>query len=500
MQKFFPKFKFSLFFLLLFLDSCSPAQKFSRKESLIVAIPSAPFSLDPRTAKDAEGQKISALLYDGLVTLDENQKAVPLLAERWEQVAPWKYRFHLRPGVFFSNGAAVTSKDVACTFEAISDPKNLSPMRGDFEKMQWKVVDDAVFEITLKEPFAPFFILLKKGIVACDGVSGSGPYTLVSHEPQRRVVLKANEKYFGGAPKIRFLIFEVVKEDTTRVLKLMNREVDLVQNAIPPLLIPKILENKKIRLVTKTGTTFAYLGMNLRDPVLQKKEVRQAIALAIHRGEVIRHLWKNFSRKADSLLSPVHWAYAPGLVSYERDLDRAKKILREAGILHAKFTLKTSTVKDRVEIANLLAHQLGEAGLEVKVQPNDWGILFRDIKRGNFQLYTSTWVGVVEPDLYYNILHSSQIPPAGDNRNFFVNAAADALTLQGRRVLDPAERKKIYHEIQKLVQEELPFIPLWYENNAALFWDDLKGVSLTPVPDYRNFAVIARPEGPRQSK
>lgn len=492
MQKFFSKFKCLLFPPLLFFAACSPQPQYDRRQSLVVAIPSAPFSLDPRVAKDAEGQKIGALLYDGLVTLDENQAVVPLLAERWESVGPWRYRFHLRPGVFFSNGAAVTSKDVACTFAAILDGKNLSPLRGDFLKMELRVVDDAAFEIALKEPFAPFFVLLKKGIVACDGVSGSGPYTLVSHEPQRRVVLQAHEKYFGGAPKIKNLIFEVVKEDTTRVLKLMKHEVDLVQNAIPPLLIPKILENKKIKMATALGTTFAYLGMNLRDPLLQKKEVRQAIALAIDRDAVIRYLWKNFSAKADSLLSPVHWAYAPGLISYERNLERAKELLRSAGILHAPLTLKTSTVKDRVEIAKFLAHQLGEVGLQVKVQPNDWGILFRDIKRGNFQLYTSTWVGVTEPDLFYNILNSSQIPPAGDNRNFFVNAAADALTLQGRRTVDLEERKKIYHAIQKLVQEELPFIGLWYENNVALYWDDLKGVTLTPTPDYRNFVKVSR--------
>lgn len=481
-----------LVLLSLFLGGCSHP-KFPRQESLIVALPLAPILLDPRLSVDAEGQKISALLYDGLVTFNDKQEPTPLLALRWEKVSPLQYRFFLRRGVLFSNGQELKAKDVICTYQFIQDPKNQSPLRNEFEKFEAATENDEVVSIKLKEPYAPFFVLLKKGIVSCDSKSGSGPYLLESFEENKRVVLRANINYFGGAPKLKYLIFDVVKDDVTRVLKLMKKEADLVQNGIPALLIKKVLENKKIDLMETTGTTFAYLGINLKDEILKNQKVRQAIAYAIDRAGIIEYLWKGRAKEANSLLHPNHWAFAADVKTYEHNPALARKLLEEAGIkdpIHLNY--KTSTNKERIEIAKLIAQNLEDVGIKVTVQPFEWGTFFRDIRSGNYQLYSLTWVGVSEPDLYYSILHSSQVPPTGSNRNFFINKKADELTSKGRAKLEKEERRPLYQEIQRLANEELPFVPLWYENNIIVFWKDLKGVEVTPTPDYRNFMKIYR--------
>lgn len=496
-----PATNFKCFLLAgLFFLGCSKGP-LSAPDTLTTAIPQAPLLLDPRLAADAEGQKIAALLYDGLVTLNEKQEVAGHLADRWEEIAPLEYRFYLHPGVLFSNGKEVTARDVACTHAFIRDPQNRSPFRAEFEKLEVKPEGDHVLTIRLKEPYAPFFILLRKGIVSCNGVSGSGPYRLSEHKPQRRLILTANQNYFLGPPKLRRLVFEVVKDDTTRVLKLLGHEVDMVQNGIPALLIPKVLQTKGLKLETVPGTTFAYLGTNLRDPVLSNVFVRRALAYGLNRDEIIRYLWQGHASKAYSLLVPNHWAYHRGRRTYEYNIKVAKYLLDEAGfpdpdgdgpLPRFTLTLKTTTVKERIDIANLLAYQFSRIGIQVKVKPYEWGIFSRDIANGNFQLYTLTWVGVVEPDHFYNILHSSRFPPAGVNRDFFENAKVDALTEKARAMLDPMQRKPLYEEVQTIVSEELPFIPLWYENNVVLYWDDLKGVTLSPEPNYRHFVNIHR--------
>lgn len=493
-------FKFFFILFSLLLAGCSHS-KIDRKTTLIVGSSTAPILLDPRMAVDAEGQKIGALLYDGLVTLNEKQEPAPLLAVEWRKKGPLSYLFYLRKGVTLSNGQEFTAKDVACTFETIQNPSNQSPLRSEFEKVTIEIVEDHTIVLHLKEPYAPFFVMLKKGIVGCDGKSGTGPYTLVSFIEGKKVVLKANADYFLGAPKIPNLIFEVIKDDMTRVLKLIRGEVDLVQNGIPALLIERVLQNKKIRMEQEIGTTFSYMGLNLKDPILKNKAVRQAMAYALDREAVIKHLWKGRAQKANSLLVPNHWAFEEKVPAYDHNLEKAKKLLDEAGFPNPdgegpspRFSLvyKTSTLKERVEIAKLLAHQLKQVGIQVTMQPFEWGTFFRDIKSGNYQIYTLSWVGVSEPDLYYNILHSKQFPPDGANRNFFINPQADQLTEKGRRLLEFKERRPIYSQIQKLVNEELPFIPLWYENNIVLYWDDLKGVRLSADPNLKNFVHIYR--------
>lgn len=505
MLKLFPKFKYFLLIFLLLLEGYACTRK-KGEETLTVAIPAGPILLDPRFATDAQGQKIADLIYDGLVTWDENLNIVPLLAENWEQKSPLEIVFHLRKGVRFSNGRSFTARDVLCTYGYIQQEQNVSPFRGEFSKIKLEALNDYTLKLTLQEPYAPVFVMLRKGILPCAGGDkteqepvGTGPYSLKKYKKDAAILLKANPDYFGGAPKIKQLRFETVKDDNTRVLKLLNKEVDLVLNGVPAILIEKVLQNKNIKMKTDVGTTFAYMGLNLKDEILKNKKVRQAMAYAIDRDVVITHMWKGFARKADSLLTPSHWAYDKELSSYAPDLEKAKKLLDEAGYPDAPgerprffLSLKTSTNKERIEIAKLLAHQLSKVGIGVKVEPFEWGTFLRDIRNGNFQLYTSTWVGVAEPDIYYNIFHSGQFPPKGVNRNFFVNKTVDALTTEGRSELSMLKRKNIYRKIQNIMLEELPYIPLWYENNIVLYHNDLKGVRLTPDPNYRNFVGIYR--------
>jgi peptide/nickel transport system substrate-binding protein len=482
------------------------------KNVLTVAIPAGPITLDPRVSTDAVGEKINHLICDGLMKLDDSMNVVPNLAERFEQISEISYRFFLRSGVKFHDGTPLTADDVVYTYRSIIDGEVVSAHRSAFERIKAVVAESPlVVRIDFKEVYAPFMTMLKRGIVSKatakklgDGYGmapiGTGPYKLVKFTPDQVVILEANKDYYGQVPKTPGLRFEVIKDDNVRVLKLLKGDIDLVQNDIPPLLIDRLLKDEKLRRVEDTGIVVTYMGMNMTDDILKKEKVRQAIAYAMDRDEIISHRWRGLAVKANSILAPGNWAYDSKLPQYSYDPKKAAALLDEAGYPVPKtgsknrftITLKTSTVKSRIDIARMIAKQLARVGIDVKVEPYEWGTFYKDVKSGNFQTYTLSWVGVTEPDIFYDVCGSKQIPPNGLNRGRFSDPRVDKLVAEGRLTLDEAKRKKIYAEVQAILIKKLPYIPLWYEKNIAIFQKNLSGVHLRMDASYRPFVYIEK--------
>lgn len=485
--------------------SCS-TKKSQEDAVLRVAIAAAPLNLDPRVATDAEGDKISHLICDGLLGRGDEMEIWPLLAGKMEKISDLSYRFHLRPHVKFHDGTLLTADDVVFTYRSIIDGKIISPHRASFGWMQDIVAESPeIVRIDLKEPFAPFLTKLTIGIVSKANALKNGdafgqhpvctgPYRFVRAEPNSVVVLSANAEYFGGAPKTSYLEFHVVKDDNVRALKLIKGDVDLIQNGISPMLLEGISTNKDIKIEESPSTVMAYMGFNLIDSLLSRREIRQAIALAIDRDSIIANRWRGHAKRANSILSPASWAYDRDLEFIEYDPSRAMKLLDEAGFADPdgsgpktrfQIILKTSTSKDRVDIARTIAKQLEKIGIGVIVRPYEWGTFYRDIRRGNFQSYTLSWVGVADPDIFYDVCHSSRVPPQGLNRGRYINREVDRLVEEGRSILDDNARREVYLKVQKILLYDLPFIPLWYENNVVVYRKELKGVRLRPDASYR---------------
>lgn len=493
------------------LQSCKKSVGVSGK--IVMAIQASPVTLDPRIANDAEGDKISALICDGLFKRDDNLDIVPNLAESYARESDTAYTFVLRPGLLFTDGTPLTSEDVVYTYKSIIDGNIASPFKAAFDRVKdvTAPAPDTV-RIELKEPYAPFLTMLARGIVSKRAAEAKGDafgkdpvcvgaYRLLRFVPDSVVELAANPSYFGGAPKNSGIEFQIIKDDNIRVLKLMKGDVDIVQNAIPAMLLESVLKNSAIEKQEGTGIVMTYMGFNLTDPILSKQKVREALAYAIDRDEVISHRWKGMAVKANSILAPGNWAYDPNLPQYAYDPAKAQKLLDEAGYKDPdgdgpkkRFELlyKTSTSKDRIDIARMIAHQLEKVGIGVRVEPYEWGTFYRDVSKGNFQIYSLSWVGVVEPDIFYDVFHSSRMPPDGLNRGHYKNAKIDKLVSDGRVTLDQEKRRAIYAEVQKILFDELPFVPLWYEKNVVVYRKGLSGVSLRPDASYRTLIGVEK--------
>ena len=149
-----------------------------------------------------------------------------------------------------------------------------------------------------------------------------------------------------------------------------------------------------------------------------------------------------------------------------------------------KYFYKTSQNQIRKRIAEILQEQLRGIGIEMDMRNYEWGTFFSDIRSGNFQMYTLSWVGVTDPDIYYYIFDSKSIPPKGANRGRYSNKELDKLIEQGRYTVDRKKRRAIYSRIQKMVAEETPYISLWYLKNVAVMQKDVKGFVLYPAEQF----------------
>ena len=466
---------------------------------LIVGIESNPTHLDPRYATDANSVRIGALIYNSLLRADENSRLQTELADSWQMLDERTYLFRLRKGVTFHNGKPLTAADVKFTYDSVLDPKNHSPKRGQLRLLQ--AIDElGPYEIRfrLSRPFAPFLEHCTLGIIPAGSPPssqttppvGSGPFTVDSVQSGESVTLKANPNYWEGKPALSGIIFKIVPDAMVRVLEFKKGAVDFLQNDIEPDTLPWLRSQTDAAIETRQGTTFQYIGINLEHPILRHQKVRQALAQTIDRESIIRHLLKELGAKASGLLSPLHWAYERDVPQWQLDRAAAKRLLDEAGFADPdgdgplprfRLSFKTTNHDLRRRTAEAFKEQLRSVGIDLEIRSYEWGTFYSDVKKGNFHLYSLAWVGILDPDIYYHLFHSSSVPPNGDNRGRYRNTQLDQLLELGRSTASVAERQRIYSEVQKVLARDLPYIPLWWVKNVAVRKPDVTG--FVPYPD-----------------
>ena len=484
----------------LMFAGCSQGRMYP-DDVIVVAMLNTPLSFDPRVGADEASQKIHQVLYNDLVQIDDQLRVVPELAETLTNPDPLTYVATLRKGVRFHDGRELTSADVVHTFGSFLDPAFLSPKKGAYRLLESvRAVDAYTVEFRLKEPFGSFPINLVMGIVpAGSGTEiarqpvGTGPYRFVSFAADDRVILEANRDYYEGAPANKGLVLKMVPDDTMRGLELRKGSVDLVVNDLAPDIIHTLLQEGRVKVETAPGVDYAYLGFNLREPLLQDARVRRAIGFAIDREAIVKYLRRDLAQVAAGVIPPQSWAYADDQLSFTHDPARARRLLDEAGYPdpdgdgpqpRLRLTLKTSTAEVYRVQAAVIQRDLAQVGIDIELRSMEFATLFGDIIKGNVQLYTLQWVGVTDPDMLRRVFHSGEFSPAGLNRGHYRNPRVDALLERASRSTDDAERKSLYGDVQRLVAEEAPYVGLWYKTNVVIYQPALEGVSLSPIADY----------------
>ena len=494
-----------LLFTVFLLIGCQPPRD---PNTVVFLIESSPINLDPRIGNDAQSERINQMLYNSLVRRDQDLKLQPDLAENWEALDPSTYIFHLRPNVRFHDGRILTSADVKFTFESLLDGSLTSVKSGTFRQIKKIETPDAHTVIFhLKEPYSLFPISLINGAIGIvprgsgQEISkrpiGSGMYRFVRALPDKNVILERNEDYFGNRPNIPRVEFKIVPDMVTRALELQKGSADIALNAVTPDMAETLSTNPNLRILRSHGTNYGYLAFNLKDPILKNLLVRQAIAHAINRQEIIKYLWRNTVRPAESILPPSSWAFEPDVTSYPYSPSRANYLLDQAGFprktngIRFKLNYKTSTEQIGLRKAEIIQAQLQQVGVKIQIQSYDFATFYSDIISGHFQLYSLRWIGGnIHPDIFEFLFSSRNFPPHGANRGRYRNSQMDTLLELARTTLEKGKQRQIYSEIQKILAKDLPYVHLWHFDNICIHNQRIRNVHLFPAGDYEFVAEI----------
>ena len=493
----------SLLLLLLALSSCTRSVP-TEPGVVNFLIETMPTNLDPRIGTDGQSEHIDGLLFDSLVELDEHRIPHGDLAEKWETPDPVTYVFHLRSGVKFHDGRTLTSADVKYTFDSIINRSVTSPKRGTFRLVKSVEAPDAATVIFhLSEPNSGFMSDICRpaiGVVPegsgtdfAEHPIGTGAFRFVSAEQDDNVVLERNEAYFRTPAKIKQVRFRVVPEAIVRALELRKGTADLELTSLAPDMIPVLRSQPGIEVTEQPGSNFSYIVFNIEDPVFATREVRQALARATNREEIIRYLLRGQARATDGPLPPNSWAFEPGIARFRYDPQQAELMLDRAGFprnaqpdgMRFTVTMKTSTEESTRLLGAALKEQWRAVGVDLELKPIEFATLASDLTRGTFQLSTLRWIGVnSDPEFFEFVFSSKRIPPAGANRGRYRNVALDALMDQARVEGDREKRRKLFSEIQKDVAEDAPYLSLWLQDNICVHRARISNVRLTPSGDY----------------
>ncbi len=477
-------------------SGCAPPGNRLAPGFIQVDIETSPI-LDPRFATDAISQRIGELMFDPLVRLDSQGGFVGDLAESVERTSPTEIVFHLRHGVRFSDGRALTARDVKYTFDFVLDPANLSPKRGGLQPLSSiEVVDDYTIRMSTHAPYAPALEMAMLEIVPYgtpsrgsdtpDAPPGTGPFRLVSFERDDRVVMDRNPAGAAAAENVRGIVFKVVPDPTVRALELAESVCDIAPNDIQAELLPYLRSQADLSVVEAPGTTYQYLIFNFADPRLRDLRIRRAIAYSIDREQIVKSYLRGTARLATGILSPENWAYNGDVTSYRYDPDRARHLLDEAGypirangMRNLGFVYKTTP--EGVRMGEVIQAMLRRVGIELYIRNNEWATFYGDMARGNFDLASMQWVGVRDPHHYYMTLDSKMTPTRGLNRGHYSNPEMDRLVEAGDVTIDRDARKKIYAQVQKLAADDLPYVSLWWQDNVVVMNRSVEG--FRPYPN-----------------
>jgi peptide/nickel transport system substrate-binding protein len=469
--------------------------------TLVMIIESSPTNLDPRVGIDAQSERIDSLIFDYLLSRGDNLEMTPALAERWDTPDPLTYIFHLRRGVRFHDGRPLTGQDVKWTFDSLLTGKIRSPRAAAYRFVdRIDAPDDVTVVFHMKEPNASLLWNLSEGAVgivpAGSGEEmarypiGSGPFKFVSAEMDKEVILERNNDYWGEHAKLARVRFAVVPDATTQALELRKGSGDVAINSLTPDNVYTLSRDPNLLVERAPGTRLAYMGFNLRDPILRDARVRQAIAYALDRGPMIEYLWRGQAQPARSVLPAQSWAYDGNVPAYNHDIAKANQLLDAAGYpavngVRFHIAMKTSTDENTRLMVAVMQQQLREAGIVLDIRGFEFATFFSDVQHGAFQMYSLRWIGGNEdPDIFEYAFHSAKFPPNGANRGYYSNPKIDALIDKARREIDPNVRKPLYAEVQRILADELPYIDLWYFDNVLVHTRRVRNLKLNPAGNY----------------
>jgi peptide/nickel transport system substrate-binding protein len=476
-----------------------------------------PATLDPITSNEMISVRITELVFNGLVAIDEKQEIVPDLAERWEASQDGRtYTFFLRRDVTWHSrdgeeGRPLTADDVVFTYNIMMHPKTITPLKVRYEFIEKveKVGEHAV-QFTLKRPILNALAKFSFKVIPRHGPSnplyltredpfvqrpiGTGPYILRNITADREVILVANEKYFRGRPHIDKFIAKPFADQNIMSQALMFNAIDMIV-LVNPRDLPEIQGDKRFVLQPYNALSYAFFGYNLRNPVLADKRVRRAFTHAVNREEMLEAFFNKQGTIISGPFAPGSWAYNLDVQPLPYDPQRAIALLNEAGFgpgsdgvmqrdgKRLALSLKVPIEKESEAVKRVvLAFQnyLKNVGVAVRVEFKEWQAWKEEVfVEHDFDVILASWVFDDSADIS-SLFHSAEIGAWKNNFGGYSNPEVDSLIVESKLTLDHEKRRTINRKLHALLADEAPYTFLWTLTNYSAYHKKLRRVAIHP--------------------
>jgi len=499
---------FIIFSIIIFISSgyCQ-----SVPTTLVYGRGSDSIGLDAAQEEDGESFLVCESIYDALVQYKRDSTEVePALAESWETSEDGLvWTFHLRRGVKFHDGTDFNADAVLFSYNRQGDKNHLFHNVGK-TWVYWndlgmndiigsiEAVDEFTVRITLKRPYAPFINVMAIppfNIVSPTAVKkwreeftshpvGTGPFKFVSWARNDRIVLEANENYWGGKPGVQRLIFRTIPESSVRLLELQKGNIHIMEFPNPDEL-GIIRNDKNLTLLEVAGINIGYVAMNFDRKPFDNRKVRLAVNHAINKQSIVDNLYMGLGIVAKNPFPRQVWGYDDSIEDFAYNPKLAKQLLKEAGYPDGfsatlwQMPNPRPYFPDPTSIAVQIQSDLKKVGIDAKIETREWGKYLQEVRAGTHDMAMLGWIAdFVDPD---NFLYTLFDPDSTLNIAFYRNEKLRKILVTAQKTNDHAKRIQLYKEAQQIIHEDVPWVCIAHAKQVAVISKSVKGYILNPI-------------------
>ena len=455
-------------------------------------------TMDPHLSGSKIDRQVYHNIYEPLVVLDANLGIKPGLAESWQQPDPKTVIFKLRRGVKFHDGTDFNAEAVKFNFNRMKTEAK-SVRKGEVASIDTvDVVDAYTVRLNLKRPDAALLATLtdRAGMMVSPKTAqergpelernakgaGTGPFVFVEWVKDDHLLIRRNDNYWNkqGGPYLEQIRYRPIPDDTVKLQSLQAGEIQVMDYVQPRDVAAVKADKNVVVLDVPSLADFAY-QLNHTKPPFDNKALRQAVAYSLDLEQIVKGVWLNVGVPANGPIPPTSWAYDRSIPFMKRDLAKVKAKLAEGGKAGGfAFTMTTNNIPINVQEAEVIQAQLAEAGITMKIKLVDSGTLISDGNGKNFEMISYQWSGRPDPDGNTYQFYKTT-PGTSLNWSGISNPQIDALLDKSREVSSQAERKKLFSQLVRILQDELPMIFIVHPIEPKAFSPRVQGYD--PIPD-----------------
>jgi peptide/nickel transport system substrate-binding protein len=466
--------------------------------TLRIGLAEDPDILDPSIARTYVGRIVFSAFCDKLFDIDEKLNIVPQLALSHETSTDGKeMTIKLRPGVKFHDGEPLDAEAAKFSIERhMTLPTSFR--KSELSSVDHvEVVDPLTIKLVLKTPYSPLIAQLtdRAGMMVSPKAAReegdkfglhpvcAGPYKFVERVPQDRMVFEKFADYWNKDNVfIDRVVFYPIVDATVRLANLKSGGLDLIERVLAT-------DIKDVRtdpkLVLSTAPELGYLGLTIniandktKGALSQSVKVRQALDLSIDREALNQVVFNGEFTPGNQWVSPVHPYYQKSFPIQPRNVEKAKALLKEAGVaLPVSVDLMVPKGTEYEAVAQVLQAMAAETGFDIKIRVVEFATSFKQAQAGEFQAFQINWSGRIDPDANSYVFMHSKAP---QNDGGYSNPEADKLMEDARLVSDPTERKAIYEKLAGILLNDEPIIYLYHRKLLFAHTTKLEGYKQMP--------------------